>query len=259
MPIVTLTSDFGAVDYHSGALKGTLLSAFPSLTIVDISHNIEHYNIVQAAFVFKNAWNRFPTKTVHCLIINDLPHHPIPYIALEREGHYFLGPDNGIFHLIFGEHRGPIYRLDLPKETVFPAADILAKACAHLAGGKSIETIGEPTTGLVQRISFQPVISQHQIRGSIIYVDHYGNAVTNITRSLFDQVAQGRPFALYFRRHDPLVRLSRHYADVEVGAPLCLFNATDHLEVAIHMGNAHQLLGLNVEDGIQIDFLPATE
>lgn len=254
MPIVTLTTDFGTVDYHSGALKGTLLSAYSPLNVVDISHNIEHFNIVQAAFVFKNAWHRFPKKTIHCLVINDLPQHPIPYVAIEREGHYFLGPDNGIFHLIFGEHRGPVYRLKAPDETVFAAADILAQACAHLAQGKSIETIGQPATELVQRISFQPVISQHQIRGSIIYVDHYGNAITNINRSLFEQVAQDRPFALYFRRHDPLTRIARHYADVEVGAPLCLFNAIGHLEVAIHMGNAHQLLGLNVEDTIQIDF-----
>jgi len=254
MPIVTLTTDFGTTDYHSGALKGALLRAEPTLTIVDISHNVAHYNIVQGAFVFRNAWRTFPPKTIHCLSINDLPEHPLPYIALEREGHFFVGPDNGLLHLIFGEHRGPVYRLPHPDQGVFVERAIFARACAHLAAGKSLETIGEPSQGLVQRITFQPVISKDTIRGSIIFVDHYGNAITNITRTLFEQVAQDRPFALYFRRHDPIRTLSTHYSEIAVGEPLCLFNTIDHLELAINMGNASSLLGLHVEDAIQIDF-----
>lgn len=254
MQIVTLTTDFGTTDYHSGALKGAILAAHRSLNIVDITHNIEHYNIVQGAFVFKNAWKHFPKGSIHCLSVNDLAKFPMPYVALARDGHYFLAPDNGILTLVFGEHRGPVYRLTAPAEVSHPEEWIFAKACAHLSSGKSIESIGTPVTELVQRITFQPVISSDQIRGSIIYVDHYGNAVTNITRSLFEQVANGRSFALFIRRHDPIGHLSRHYSEVGVGEPLCLFNAADHLAVAINMGNAAQLLGLHVEDTVQIDF-----
>lgn len=255
MPIVTLTTDFGTADYQIGALKGALLSAMPNLNLVDISHNIAPYNIVQGAFVFRNVWNNFPERTIHCLSINDLPDHPIPFIALEHEGHFFIGPDNGLLHLVFGRYNSSVYRLPKPVSGVFGQKAILARACAHLASGQSIETIGEPSDGLVERISFQPVLNKDNIRGSIIFVDRYGNAITNITREIFDQVAKGRSFALYFRRHDPLRLLSKHYSDIPVGEPLCLFNAIGHLELAIHLGNASSLLGLHVGDAIQIDFI----
>ena len=256
MPIVTLTTDYGTADYQIGALKGALLSAYNNLNLVDISHNISPFNIVQGAFVFRHVCQRFPVHTIHCLTINDLPNHPVPFIALEKDEHYFLGPDNGLFHLVFGSFQGKVYRLPLPKDNAFPQPAMLSQACAHLAGGHPIDTIGEPTEGLVERISLQPVISTHSIRGSIIFTDRFGNAITNISETLFNQVAANRNFALYFRRYDPLTTMSKHYSDMAVGEPLCLFNSIGHLELAIHMGNASSLLGLHVGDSIQIDFEP---
>jgi hypothetical protein len=113
--------------------------------------------------------------------------------------------------------------------------------------------LGNPARDILQRITFQPVIAPSQIRGAVIYVDNYDNVVSNITRDLFEKVGRGRPFQLFFKRHDPILRLSKHYNDVPIGETLCLFNS-DYLEVSINMGKAAELFGLKIEDTIQINF-----
>jgi S-adenosyl-L-methionine hydrolase (adenosine-forming) len=99
----------------------------------------------------------------------------------------------------------------------------------------------------------QPVISQNQIRGSVIHIDNYDNVILNITRDLFQKISKNRPFQLYFKRHDPITQLSNYYNDVPIGETLCLFNS-DYLEIAINMGKAAELLGLKIEDTVQINF-----
>ena len=123
-----------------------------------------------------------------------------------------------------------------------------------MAANSSLELLGNPAKDILQRITFQPVIAPSQIRGAVIYIDNYDNVVSNVTRDLFEKVGRGRPFQLYFKRHDPILSLSKHYNDVPIGETLCLFNS-DYLEVAINMGKAAELFGLKIEDTIQIDFI----
>ena len=107
---------------------------------------------------------------------------------------------------------------------------------------------------MVQRITFQPVISPNRIRGAVIYIDQYENVISNISRELFERIGKNREFELYFKRHDPILKLSRNYFDVAVGETLCLINSAEYLELAINMGKASSMLGLKLEDTIQIDF-----
>ena len=107
---------------------------------------------------------------------------------------------------------------------------------------------------MVQRITLQPVIAPAQIRGAVIHIDNYDNVVMNVTRTLFEKVGRGRNFQLYFKRHDPITKLSENYNDVPIGDTLCIFNS-DYLEISINMGKAAEMLGLKIEDGIQIDFI----
>ena len=169
-----------------------------------------------------------------------------------------MGPDNGIFTLIFPElAQSPkdfgIVEVPFDGLNFSYIRAVLAHAVGHLTQYASLQDLGKPTDDIVQRITFQPVIAPAQIRGAVIYVDNYGNIITNVTRDLFDRVGRGRPFHLYFKRHDPVKRLSEHYNDVPIGETLCLFNA-ENLEIAINMGKAAEMYGLKVEDTIQIDF-----
>jgi len=254
MTIVTLTTDFGLVDYYVPAIKGAILCRNASLNIVDVTHNIKNHDIVQAAHIFKNVWHNFPAGTIHVISVNNFGGEKNRFLASYHDNHYFIGPDNGVFSLIFGDD--PLYVREIPFEglNIAPITSLISNAVGHIANGLPFESIGPLVTDMVKRITFQPVISLSQIRGSVIHTDQYDNVIVNVTRELFRKVGRGRPFILSFKRHDPITRLSQHYNDVPVGEALCLFNA-DHLEIAINMGKAAEMFGIRIEDMIQIDFI----
>jgi hypothetical protein len=253
MFIATLTTDFGLNDFYVAMLKGTLLQQSPGLQIVDISHNVQPYDIVQGAFVLKNAYHAFPQGSIHLIHVNNYS-GKLGFLAFRHRGHYFIGPDNGIFSLMFDEMPQDIFRIECDDDTTFLLREVFARAVSHLASGKPVHEIGIPAGEVEKRITLQPVISASQIRGSVIYIDHYENVVVNIVEDLFERVRNGRNFSLFFKRNDPITKLNRRYHDVPVGEVLCLFNSTGYLEIAINMGKASSLLGLNLDDMVQVDF-----
>ncbi len=254
MTIVTLTSDFGNQDYYTAILKGAMLQRNKSLQFVDITHNIKNYDIVQAAFIFRNVWQSFPEGTIHVLSVNDFDSENRAFLAIKHAGHFFIGPDNGVFWLVFEKMPDEVYQLPTSAWSNFPLKDIYSTAVWHITTQKHFAKIGVRREEIVQRIALQPVTGSSQIRGSVIHIDNFENVIVNISRELFEKIGAGRPFSLYFKRHDPITRLSEHYFDVPVGEVLCLFNSADCLEIAINMGCAATLLGLQVEDVVQIDF-----
>jgi S-adenosyl-L-methionine hydrolase (adenosine-forming) len=261
MPIVTLTTDYGLSDYFVPALKGALLKKQADIQFIDMTHNIINHDIVQAAFVLKNAWHTFPDGTIHVVSVNNFGGEKNRFLVFEHGNHFFLGPDNGIFTLVLDDDSKPISRMP---EAIFAlyfsglnyeaVRNCITEAVGALAQGQIPENLGYAIDDAVQRIHLQPITSPSQIRGAVVYIDNYGNVVTNIRRQLFQKIANERNFQLYFRRHDPITQLSEHYNDVAVGETLCIFNS-DYLEIAINMGKAAEMLGLKIEDTIQIDFL----
>lgn len=252
MQIVTLTTDFGNQDYYVGAFKGILLKQNPTLNLVDVSHNVQPYDIVQGAFIFKNVWKNYPKGSIHIIAINNRSEQT-DLLAIEQNGHFFLGPDNGIFSLIFEELPIEIYRMPVIEEEIWDGAKF-ARIIHHLMEQKPLSDIAAATKSIEQRITLHPVISTSQIKGSIVHIDHYDNAIINIHELLFEQICNERSFTLYFKRNDPITKLSQHYFDVPIGETLCRFNAAGYLEIAINMGKASSLLGLKLDDTVQIDF-----
>jgi S-adenosylmethionine hydrolase len=251
-PLVSLTSDYGWRDHHLARLKGALFRAHRKLQLVDISHDIPTYDIVRAAFIFRNAYRGFPPGTIHILSVYDHYARESRFLAMERGGQYFIGPDNGVFSLVFNEQPAETYYIDASEK--MPLPERYARAAAHIARGKPLYEIGLPVKEFTRRLSLQPVIGPNYVRGSIVYIDRYDNATVNISREVFDEVGRGRPFQLYFKRHDPIERLVEGYHQVKEGDVFCRFNSEGLLEIAISMGKAAGLLGLHIEDTVQIDF-----
>jgi len=254
MSIITLTTDFGYTDYYVALLKGTILTQAPQSTCVDVTHSIPPHDIVQGAFALKNVYADFPKGTLHILSVNTFYAKKNSFLVLKKDDFFFLGPDNGIFSLVFEELPKEIYRLPVPEGTTFPLQKIVAETVSQIVKGKSLKELGEVASEIDKRLNLQPVISPSQIRGSVIHIDHYGNAVVNVRRTLFDEIGHGRQFSLFFKRHDPLQQLHQTYCDVPLGEPLCLFNAAGYLEIAINAGRAATLFGLSIDDTVQIDF-----
>lgn len=258
MGTITLTTDLGHKDFYQAALKGSIISQYPTVRLVDISHEIPPFDIQYAAFVLKNAYPYFPVKTVHLIGIDSLYNNEeTRYLALRYNNHYFVGADNGIFSLILDGKPQEIVELNIIQDLKylhFPLTDIFSKAACHLAKGGKLSEIGDPVDSLVDRTLIQPIVEKDNLRGSVIFIDSFGNVISNISKELFNKVQRGRNFILYFRRNETINQMSWHYNEVPEGEKLCLFGISNYLEIAINKGNASGLLGLNKGDIIRVEF-----
>ena len=257
MAIITLTTDFGLKDHYAGAVKGAILTQLPEANVVDISHQIEKYNIQDASYILKASYPDFPKGTVHIIGLLTELGNTGGYVAVAANGHYFIGADNGIFSLLFDEPPSQVaeIRVDSHQNLSFPVRDIFVKPACLLAQGHAIETIGQSKKELLQRIPFRAASMGDNIRGSVIYVDSYGNSITNIHKNLFEDVGKGRPFIIEMARNNIIERISKDYNDVPEGEILALFNASDRIEIAMRNGKVSAMLNLKLNDSITIRFL----
>ncbi len=259
MPVITLTSDWNDMDFYAAAIKGRIHRLSPSATIEEVTHHIKPFNTAQAAFVLRNAWRNFPEGTIHLILVNTEPAGENPFLAVRAGGHYFIGTDNGVFSLILGGEMEAAVKIRYSGEDTrpgFSALDIFTRAAAHLSEGGSLEDLGETTSSYLERVPLRPTIEDRAITGSVIYIDSYQNAITNISRDLFERIAQGRTFELFVQsKHYKITRLSTGYNEVQAGDLLALFNSVGLLEIAINNGNAARLLNLDNKSTVRIEFL----
>jgi S-adenosylmethionine hydrolase len=255
MAIITLTSDWSTSDFYVGAIKGKILSRCKGSNIIDISHNIQAFNTAQAAFVLRNAYPNFPEGTIHLIFINTEPSAERPFLAVKANGHYFIGTDNGVFSLVSGEHAEKIVKLKTEISKSFSAFDIYCDAACKLANGVDIGELGDTVTSFNVRMPLRPTIEDKTLTGSVIYIDSYQNAVTNISKELFEKVALNRTFDIYVQsKHYKISEISEFYHDVQVGELIALFNSVGLLEIAINNGNAARLLNLDNNSTVRVEF-----
>lgn len=256
MPIITLISDWGEKDHYIGAVKGAILTRIPDATIIDISHQIPPFDIEQAAFVLKNAYPDFPVGTIHIIGVSTEESDKFGHTAIELNGHFFIGNDNGVFTLLTGNRPEKIIELAITQDSdyfTFSTRDRFVKAAAHLAQGYPIEKLGTPKERLTEKLLLKPVIDSSLIKGHVIYIDRYENVFTNITEPQFREVQKSRGFSINFRTY-AITKISKSYTDVAPGEIVALFGSTGYLEIAINQGNAAGLLGLDFKDMIRIEF-----
>ncbi len=256
MAIITLTTDFGLKDHYAGAVKGAILKELPTAVIVDISHQIEKYNIQDASYILKAGYPDFPKGSVHIIGLLSEYANTGGYVAMEADGHYFIGADNGIFSLLFDAQPTKVVEILISENQnlSFPVRDIFVKPACLLANGGALETIGHLKKELVQRIPFRAASMGDNIRGSVIYVDSYGNAITNIHKTLFDGVGKGRGFIIEMARNNVIERISNDYNEVPEGEIMALFNASERIEIAMRNGKVSAMLNLKLNDSITIRF-----
>ena len=257
MPIITLTTDWNLNDFYTGTLKGKILSLCPNAILVDITHQIQSFNLAQAAFVLKNSYPHFPSGTIHIIGVNAEGGTDQSHLAIQADGHFFMGCDNGIFGLIFREEPKKIIRIK-PESTEpvsFPAFSVFAGAAARLARGEKISDLGNQVNNYEKSIPLRATIEETGITGSIIYIDSYQNAITNITKDLFERIGKNRVFEILVQsNYYKLNKINRTYGETSVGEILALFNSLNLLEIAINNGNAAELLNLTVGSTIRVNF-----
>ncbi len=260
MTIITLTTDWGTGNHYAGAVKGALLRQIPGAVIIDISHDVPCFDILQASFILRNAWRDFPAGSIHLVGVNTEAGIETPHVMVKYEDQYFIGADNGLFSLVFDKPLQNAIELDIMQDTdyfTFSTRDVFVKAAAHVAAGKTPEEIGSPYQSLNERIAFRPVVYKDKITAKVIFVDNYDNVFVNIDQELFREVGKGRRFEIGLRLPGEVINeLHQSYSDVVPGERLALFGSTGFLEIAINQGKAASLLGLQMNDSVSIEFDP---
>ncbi|UZR96039.1 SAM hydrolase/SAM-dependent halogenase family protein [Chondrinema litorale] len=246
--MLTFLSDFGLYEHYVAVVKAKILSVLPQQPIIDISHQVQLGNIVQAAYLLKSIYSELPEGSVHLVAVGSAYNNS--HLLIEYKKQYFIGPDNGIFSLCFeNEEDVTCYQIgnDLPDS--FPVKNIYSDVALSLLKGENIKY---PECDDYQRkITREPVCYQAEITGHVVYVEQNGNLITNIDKAFFLEKTEGKKYSIRFE-YEKFNELSTGYNDAEYGDCIVFFNSNDLLEIAINHGNASQLLGMKYDSPINI-------
>lgn len=274
MSIITLTSDFGNLDYRVAAMKGKILSLNSKVNIIDITHDIQAFNLIQTSYIFRNAHKYFPKGSIHILSVDSFFHKSRKNIVYKSGGSYFLAADNGLLSLIFFDIKPEaIYEITLNSRfddiVSFTSTDIFVPAAVHLANGGLPEVIGRKIDSVKELLFPKPVHneSERMIIGEVMYIDNFGNIISNINKEIFEVASKGaQNFTIKFRNlslskiflsHTEVVSDWERETEYH-GQSAAIFNDSQLLELTIYKGSkkngAKSLFGLNVGENIYIEF-----
>ncbi len=243
--LVVLLTDFGLKDHYVGVMKGVILSIAPQACIIDLSHEISPQNIMEGAYVLGVSYRYFPRGSIFVGVVDPGVGTSRRGICVEAGGYFFVGPDNGLFTLIYQKNSS--YRVFSLQEgrffrskvsNTFHGRDIFAPVAAHLVRTRQPEEFGPEVRDPVMLPWLWPKHTDKGIRGRIIYVDRFGNLITNIC----EKDLKGRRIkGVLFKDH--LLPFCKTYAEQHKGAPVCLIGSDGYLEIAISQGSALERWG----------------
>lgn len=256
MSPITLTTDLGLKDFYVPAVKGYIISRLPSVNLVDISHQIQPFNIGEAAFVLRHIYQDFPENTIHLISVESDIDIGSSYILAVINNQYFLAKDNGLISLITDEPAQKIYQLPVAnkQDLKFPLKYIMASTACQLREGAEITDLANETTEVQTRMNLRAILMEDLIRGTIIHIDNFGNVITNIAYENFQRYQSKKKAMVNYSRNEYINKISEHYEDVPEGERVALFGTTGLLEIAINKGNAARLLGLEIGQIIIVEF-----
>lgn len=274
MAVITFTSDYGLIDHRVASVKGKILSLNENVNIIDISHQIQAYNLLQTAYIVRNSYSFFPKGSVHIISVDSFFTKDRRYILYKADGHYFLAADNGLLSLIFFDIKPEqIFEITLNNrfddEVKFASTDILAPVAVHLQNGGLPEVIGRKFK-TPKLLSFpRPVYNENEkmIIGEIMYIDNFGNVVSNISKNFFEKNSVDFESFLVKFRNLALTKVYNRYTEFVHdwnneheyhGKSVAIFNDAGLLEITIYKGNklngAKTLFGLEVGENIFVEF-----
>ncbi len=255
--IITLLSDFGIKDHYVAAMKGVILGISPEARLIDISHMAPPHDIRSGAYLLASVCDDFPSGAIHLAVIDPGVGTARRAIVIRARNRLFVGPDNGLFSWIVKEGSGwEAWSIENRKmmrgrvSSTFHGRDIFAPAAAYLAEGASPEDFGPPCVPLISEWSSARA-SEKGLFGEIIYIDHFGNIITNITAGDLEHYAQEHRFVVSVAKRE-IDAIVRAYGDCEIGALTALIGSSDRLEISVNQGNAAKLLDIRPGDQVSV-------
>ncbi len=247
-PIITLTTDFGTGDHFAAVMKGVIFGICPNATLVDISHDIQPFEITEGAFVISQAYRFFPKKTIHVVVVDPGVGTARRPLLMEAGGQYFIGPDNGVFSMVFTREKHKVREITSelfflkPVSPTFHGRDIFAPAAAHLANGVTPAQFGRPVIDYLRmNLEHPPRTGKRTWTGLILKIDRFGNLITNLHSDEFPDI-QLRAFEMQVGVLK-ISKIARTFADAGLGEVFIIVGSSGYLEVVANQASAARLLG----------------
>jgi S-adenosylmethionine hydrolase len=259
IPVITLLSDFGTRDPYVASMKGVILSICRNAKVVDTSHDIAKFNVVQGSYVLAAVVPYFPANTIHVCVVDPGVGTKRKALLVRTKRSNLIGPDNGVLMLAASregierviEIKNPKYMLEEVSST-FHGRDLFCAVAAHLANGVPMKKFGPETNEYIQPSFSKPTVSGGKLSGEAVYLDGFGNVVTNISLAEIGRlgIKVGAPVRVVLGSTTTEMRFGRTYGEVAVGQPLTLIGSTGFLEISINRGNAVSAYG--VREGSEV-------
>lgn len=247
--MITLLTDFGQQDHFVGVLKGVIATLAPTVPVVDITHEVPPFSILEGAFLLEQSWRYFPVGTIHVAIVDPGVGSERRALLIEAEGHRFIGPDNGIFSFLLGHDKVKVRSLEKPRywlpnpSSTFHGRDIFAPVAAHLALGVKPAQLGPLIKDPMRSPSPSPTrLSRRAWTGTVLHVDRFGNLITNYRIDEFSTL-RNRPFTLAVGLNSVELFAST-YANSPAGELCVIPGSSGYYEVAIPQDSAARYTGL---------------
>jgi S-adenosyl-L-methionine hydrolase (adenosine-forming) len=260
-PVIALLTDFGENDFFVASLKAVILNLNPEARIVDVSHRIPSFDVDAAGFVLWAAYKFFPQGTIFLAIVDPGVGSRRRILLVKTERYYFIAPDNGVLSLVLGEESieqvremtNPRFFLS-PLSQTFEGRDKMAPAAAWLSRGASIDMFGPPVKRLKRRAGLKARIVSSEIQGRILYIDKFGNLITNIPAGLFERLAakKGQEHLTLLVGKERLGGLRENYSAAKKGEVFFLVGSLGLIEISVREASAAKRIHSSLNQEIKI-------
>ena len=255
--LITLTTDFGTTDHFAGTMKGVILGIQPDAQVVDITHEVQAFEIADGAFTIAQAYRYFPKRTIHVVVVDPGVGSTRRPILAEMAGQFFIAPDNGVLSIVFAQGKPKVRHITnqryflKPVSRTFHGRDVFAPVAAHLASGVAPARFGKLIDDYLQLTFHRPTqTGKNAWTGTVLKVDRFGNLITNLHLDDFPNL-RIRPFRLLAGRQ-PITRLALTFTESSPGELFVLVGSSGYLEVATNQASAAKQLGCGAGAPIEL-------
>ncbi len=280
MKILTLLTDFGIKDSYVAEMKGVLYSFVPDINVIDITHEINPQNVKEASFVLLNSYKYFPDDTLHIVVVDPGVGTDRDILYIKTNNYHFIGPDNGVlFETVLEDGIKQMFSIDVKKlydviaikwksnslidritstspSNTFHGRDVFAPLAAFIMDNGNIDEVSVLKEKIINLTDSKPEVENQKIKGEIIYIDHFGNLITNISFDLLKGVFEDlERFKVYLYKNSDVFyigKIKNSYGFVKNGSPVALVNSRGYLEIAINGGNASNFFGTGIGSKVEV-------
>jgi S-adenosylmethionine hydrolase len=261
-PIVTLTTDFGTNDHFVGAVKGVILDIVPEAAIVDISHAVQAFDVLDGALTISQAYSYFPTGTVHMIVVDPGVGTARRPIIASSDGYHFVAPDNGVLSMIYAKeerihvrHVTAEHYFHQPVSNTFHGRDIFAPVAAYLAKMVDSHKFGDEIEDYVRFAAPKPKpAGENRIRAVVLKVDRFGNLISNVTPDDVPALFAGKAAFKIVVGNKEITEIRGNYAEGAPGEVFGILGSMGYLEIVANRAAAAQITGAGKGSEVSIIF-----